>query len=110
MMSDAKANRTALLRDKNFLLLLGGGAISLTGDQLSIIAMPWLVLKMTGDVLAIGIVIAIMGIPRAVFILFGGALVDRYSPMRVLLISKYANIVLLRTKGVSFTIIFEQVH
>lgn len=94
-MSDATADRIALLRDRNFLWLLGGGAISLTGDQLSIIAMPWLVLKMTGDVLAIGIVIAIMGIPRAVFILFGGALVDRYSPMRVLLISKYANIVLL---------------
>lgn len=95
MMNDTKTDRTALLRDKNFLWLLGGGAISLTGDQLSIIAMPWLVLKMTGDVLAIGMVIAIMGIPRAIFILFGGALVDRYSPKRVLLISKYTNIVLL---------------
>lgn len=94
-MSDTKTDRTALMRDNNFRWLLGGGAISMLGDQLSIMAMPWLVLKMTGDVFAIGIVIAIMGVPRAIFLLFGGAFVDRYSPKRVLLISKYVNIVLL---------------
>jgi MFS family permease len=59
------------------------------------VALPWLVLKLTGDTLALGLVIALMSIPRAVFILIGGALVDRYSPKRVLMLSKYANAVLL---------------
>jgi len=36
-----------------------------------------------------------MGIPRAVFILLGGAMVDRTSPKRVLMISKFANALLL---------------
>jgi MFS family permease len=65
------------------------------GDQLSALALPWLVLKMTGDAFATGIVIAMMGVPRAIFILIGGALVDRYSPKVVLMLSKYANIILL---------------
>jgi MFS family permease len=58
------------------------------------VALPWLVLKLTGDTLALGLVIALMSIPRAVFILIGGALVDRYSPKRVLMLSKYANALL----------------
>jgi hypothetical protein len=72
-----------------------GGIVSALGDQLTMVALPWLVLKLTGDTLALGLVIALMSIPRAVFILIGGALVDRYSPKRVLMLSKYANAVLL---------------
>lgn len=94
-MSDPKLQRAALKRDPNFKWLLRGGVISMLGDQLTIIALPWLVLKLTGDTLALGLVIALMSIPRAVFILIGGALVDRHSPKRVLMLSKYANAVLL---------------
>jgi MFS family permease len=84
-----------LLRDPNFRWLVGGGAISGLGDQFTMIALPWLVLKMTGDPFALGLVVALMGVPRAVFILFGGAFVDRYSPKRVLMLTKYANTALL---------------
>src|SRR4030088_1391684 len=94
-MSDTKTDRAALMRDTNFRWLLGGSIISMLGDQLSALALPWLVLKMTGDAFATGLVIAMMGVPRAVFILIGGALVDRYSPKVVLMLSKYANVVLL---------------
>ncbi|MFS2136513.1 MFS transporter [Duganella sp. Dugasp56] len=94
-MDDPKLQRAALKRDPNFKWLLRGGVISMLGDQLTIVALPWLVLKLTGDTLALGFVIALMSIPRAVFILIGGALTDRYSPKRVLMLSKYANAVLL---------------
>ena len=87
--------RNALLRDPNFQWLLRGGVISMVGDQLTMIALPWLVFKLTGDTLALGLVIALMSVPRAVFILVGGALVDRHSPKRVLMLSKYANAALL---------------
>lgn len=65
------------------------------GDQLTMVALPWLVLKLTGDTMALGLVIALMSVPRAAFMLIGGAVVDQYSPKRVLMLSKYANAVLL---------------
>src|SRR5471032_1514117 len=95
MSNDVKLQRAALMRNPNFRWLLGGGVVSMLGDQLTMIALPWLVLKLTGDALALGLTIAMMSIPRAVFILLGGALVDRYSPKRVLMISKFANAALL---------------
>jgi MFS family permease len=87
--------RAALLRDTNFRWMMAGSFISLLGDQFTLIALPWLVLQITGDPLALGLVLAVMGVPRAIFILIGGALVDRYSPKRVLMLTKYANTVLL---------------
>src|SRR5471032_1325554 len=95
MSNDVKLQRAALMRNPNFRWLLGGGVVSMLGDQLTMIALPWLVLKLTGVALALGLTIAMMSIPRAVFILLGGALVDRYSPKRVLMLSKFANAALL---------------
>jgi len=88
-------NNNKLLRDPNFAWLLGGGVISALGDQFTMIALPWLVLQLTHDPLALGMMVALLGVPRAVLILFGGALVDRHSPKRVLMLTKYANMVLL---------------
>jgi MFS family permease len=87
--------RGALLRDRNFAWLMSGGVVSALGDQFTMIALPWLVLQLTGDPLALGMMVALLGVPRAVLILFGGALVDRYSPKRVLMLTKYVNTVLL---------------
>lgn len=94
-MSDLKTARAALMSDPNFRWLMGGGLISALGDQFTLIALPWLVLKMTGDTLTLGLVIAMMNVPRAAFILFGGALVDRHSPRRVLMLTKHANALML---------------
>ncbi|MDB5917065.1 MAG: transporter [Massilia sp.] len=92
---DPRAARAALLSDTSFRWMMLGGAISMLGDQFTLIALPWLVLQMTHDGLTLGLVIAVMGVPRAIFILVGGALVDRYSPKRVLMLTKYANAFLL---------------
>jgi MFS family permease len=89
------APRGALFRNRNFRWLFSGSLISQVGDQCTLIALPWLVLKMTGDPLALGTVMAIMGVPRALLILVGGAVVDRYSPKRVLMLSKLASAKLL---------------
>lgn len=70
---------------RDFRLLWLGGTISVLGSQFSMIALPWLVLQLTGDPLALGIVLALAGIPRAVFILVGGAVADRFSPRAILL-------------------------
>jgi MFS family permease len=77
--------RVMSLRD--FRLLFVGAFISLLGDHFAFIATPWLVLQLTKDPLMLGTVLALEGIPRAVFILFGGAITDRLSPRRVMLIA-----------------------
>jgi MFS family permease len=87
----------ALFADRNFRWLIGGGVISMLGDQFSLVALPWLVLKLTGDTLMLGLVLAVMSVPRAIFILIGGAVTDRYAPKRVLMLTKYANVILLGT-------------
>lgn len=84
-----------LLRNTNFRWLLGGGLVSMLGDQFSMLALPWLVLSLTNDSLSLGIAVALMGAPRALLILLGGTIADRYSPRRVLLLSKYANAAIL---------------
>src|SRR5690349_3246641 len=89
------AARAALFKDRNFRWLMAGSAISLLGDQFTLLALPWLVLRLTGDTVALGTVLALVGIPRAVFILLGGAVVDRFSPQRVLMLTKRVNFVLL---------------
>ena len=76
-----------VLAIRDFLLLWIGQSTSLLGDQFHFIALSWLVLKMTGDPLALGVVMAVGGIPRAIFTVIGGAITDRISPRQVMLIS-----------------------
>src|SRR5262245_65809341 len=72
---------------RNFRLLFTGAVISLLVDQFALIATPWLLLQLTKDPLLLGTVLALEGIPRAAFMLFGGAITDRLSPRRVMLIA-----------------------
>jgi MFS family permease len=78
----------------DFRLLFAGSTTSLLGDQFALIATPWLVLKLTGDPLTLGIVLALEGIPRAVFMLIGGAVTDRVSPRVVMLLSDIIRLIL----------------
>src|ERR1700682_1545851 len=53
--------------------------LSLFGDLFSYIAMAWLVLQLTGSSLALGTVLVVQAVPRAVLMVVGGALADRIS-------------------------------
>lgn len=85
---------TRVMSNHNFRLLFSGAFISLLGDQFALIATPWLVLQLTKDSLMLGIVLALAGLPRAIFILFGGAIADRLSPRRMMLIANVTRLVL----------------
>lgn len=80
--------------NRDFRLLFGGSSISMVGDQFTLVALPWLVLQLTGNPAQLGLVLAVMALPRAAFMLVGGAVVDRLSPRRVLLTARSANAVL----------------
>src|SRR4030042_2753984 len=76
-----------VLRQRQFLFLWLSEGLSVFGDQFQVIALPWLVLQITGDGFAMGTVLAMAGIPRALLMLAGGAMVDRFSPRQVMFVS-----------------------
>jgi MFS family permease len=83
--SPSRASVWGVFKLRDFRLLVAGEGVSLLGDQFALIALPWLVLQVTGDALVLGLVLAIQGIPRALFMLVGGAVTDRFSPRAVMM-------------------------
>jgi MFS family permease len=71
-----------------------GTTVSLLGDQFYLVALPWLVLQLTGSGLALGTVLMTTAVPRAVLMLAGGAVTDRISARRVLIASALARMLL----------------
>ncbi|HYA96203.1 MAG TPA: MFS transporter, partial [Terriglobales bacterium] len=71
-----------------------GSAVSLFGDQFYLVALPWLVLQLTGSSLALGAILMMAAVPRAALMLAGGALTDRFSPRRVLMATATARTLL----------------
>lgn len=76
-----------LFKDRNFFILWLGEFVSVIGSHISMIAFPFLVLQLTGSPAQMGLVLAAQGLPRAVLMLVGGAIVDRYSPRLVMIVS-----------------------
>ncbi len=72
---------------RNFLLLFIGENISVFGDQLYLVALPWLTIELTNSGLSLGTVLMAAAIPRAIFLLVGGAISDRTSPRLVMLVA-----------------------
>ena len=76
---------------------IAGVSISQLGDICFMVALPWLVLQLSGSALAMGSILLTVAIPRAVLLLFGGALSDR-APVRTILVA--SNLVLTACVGV----------
>lgn len=96
-MTDASRKANPMLRVmslRDFRLLFSGTTLSLLGDQFALIATPWLVLQLTGDAMMLGVVLALEGLPRAAFMLIGGAVTDRLSPRRIMLMADTVRLVL----------------
>jgi MFS family permease len=73
------------LRVRDFRLVFTGETVSLLGDQFHFVALAWLTLQLTSSGLALGTVLMVAAVPRAVFMLLGGALSDRLSPRSLML-------------------------
>jgi MFS family permease len=74
---------------RNFLLLYLGENVSLLGDQFYLIALPWLTMQVTNSTISLGIVLMAAAIPRAVLMLVGGVVSDRFSPRLVMLVTNF---------------------
>ena len=82
-----------LRSNRNFQLLWWGQGVSVLGDQFYLIALPWLVLQLTGDPRSMAGVLAAAAVPRALLMLVGGLLSDRFSSQRVMIVSNLARFV-----------------
>src|SRR5579864_4823916 len=71
----------------SFRKLWAATALSLFGDFFSYIALAWLVLELTGSSFALGAVLVVQAVPRALIMVVGGALADRFSPRLTILAS-----------------------
>lgn len=72
------------LHNRNFRLWWIGFGISLLGDQFYLIALPWVILQLTGSAIAMGTILMLAASPRAALMLVGGAISDRVSPRRII--------------------------
>lgn len=96
------------LRERNFRMWWIGSTISLLGDQCYLVALPWLVLQITGSAVAMGTILMAAAIPRSVLMLIGGAVTDRVSPRKVMLTTASARTVLVAAIG--FLVWYHQLH
>lgn len=83
----SRSSLLQVLREPNFRLLWIGEGVSTLGTQFYLIALPWLVLKLTGSTFTLGSVLGLAGVPRALLLLVGGVLTDYFSPRTLMLAS-----------------------
>src|SRR5215217_8568029 len=80
----------ALLRRRNFALLWFAGAVSMLGDWVLLIALPFYVYDLTGSALATGATFMASTLPRVFLSSVAGVFVDRWDRKRTLIVADVA--------------------
>src|SRR5580692_7965432 len=75
------------LFNREFRYLWIGNTISGCGDQFFLVALPWLILQLTGSGAVLGGIMMLGAIPRAALMLIGGAVTDRFSPRKIMILT-----------------------
>jgi len=83
----ASVPQVAPLRNRAFRVFLFGHFVSLVGDQLYFLALPWAAIQAGASGAVVGLLLAVAAAPRAVLMLGGGVVVDRLGGRRVMLAS-----------------------
>ena len=74
-----------LRASRDFRLLWIGQLISLTGRQLTTVALPWQVFLLTNSSLAVGLIGLVQVVPLIALSVAGGAIADRWDRRKVIL-------------------------
>jgi MFS family permease len=88
-----RADRLAVLRLRDFRLLLAGQAVSVLGDRAFVVALPFAVLSIGGSPSAVGLVLACGTVPLLGSVLVGGVVADRVSRRSVMVAADIARVV-----------------
>jgi MFS family permease len=84
---------TRALQHRNFRLFFGGQSISLVGTWITRVATSWLVYRLTGSELLLGVAGFAGQIPTLIIAPFAGVLVDRHDRRRILLWTQAGSLV-----------------
>jgi MFS family permease len=88
MLESSRPRITRALESRNFRLFFGGQSVSLIGTWITRIATSWLVYRLTGSALLLGVVGFCGQIPTLVLAPFSGVLVDRWDRHRILVVTQ----------------------
>jgi len=80
------------LSHRNYRLFASGQVVSLIGTWMQTVAESWLVYRLTGSALLLGVVGFANRIPVFLFSTFGGAIADRYNRHRIVIATQVASI------------------
>jgi MFS family permease len=94
-MSTAETRHPLFNRDYRYLWI--GNTISGCGDQFFFVALPWLILQLTGSGAVLGGIMMVEAIPRAALMLIGGAVTDRISPRKIMILTAATRTLLVAT-------------
>ncbi|WP_157253026.1 MFS transporter [Nonomuraea typhae] len=87
----------SLLRRRDFAVFWGAQTFSVAGDSFALIAVPLLILKVTGSVAQMGLLTGISGAAGVLAGIFAGVLVDRLDRRKLLLASDIVRCLLYAT-------------
>ena len=76
------------LRHRNFQLFFAGQFVSLIGTWMQIVAQSWLVYRLTGSVVLLGLIGFAGQVPVFLLAPFGGAVADRYNRHKILIFTQ----------------------
>jgi MFS family permease len=93
-----------LWRNRDYMLLWSGQALSDIGGAISELAFPLLVLAVTHSPAQAGFVAALRALPATIFSLFAGVLVDRWDRKRVMLICDIGRALSLASIPIAYTL------
>jgi MFS family permease len=79
---------TPLRGSREFRLLSLGQLVSLTGRQITVVALPLQVFRLTGSPLAVGLIGLVQVVPLIVFSIAGGPVADRMDRRRLIVITE----------------------
>jgi len=79
-----------LWKNREFIQYLVGVSLSGVGDQFYLVALPWVILQLTGSASIMGSIMMVAAIPRSVLMLLGGAVSDRISARIVMIYTAIA--------------------
>lgn len=93
------------LKYRNFKLFFYGQSISLIGTWMQKTAVSWLVYRLTGSAVLLGIVSFVSLIPSLILAPYAGSIVDRHNRYRILVITQVVS--MLQAGALAFLILFK---
>jgi MFS family permease len=85
---------TRALRHRNYRLFFGGQLISLIGTWMQSVAESWLVYRLTGSSVLLGVAAFAAQIPVMIFATIGGTVADRYNRHRIIVTTQTLSMIM----------------